>query len=367
VAVSADAPLARTPSDLDAVLAAALPTAGGTGLALVESLEPLADKTVLIVGAGGGVGSFATQFAVHAGACVIANARGAAVDRLLEYGAVETISYTGASLADSVRRIHPGGIDVLVDLVSDGDGFAALASLVTPGGTAVTTQYVANIEALSAAGVTGVNFAAHETTELLERVADAIVSGRIAAPPIKRVALEEVPDALAAAESGHADGKTVIAIDAAGAVSSQVLSAAHTGITVVDLERSLRFWRDTLGFEVALQASLSGEPLEQITGVRDGSIDFAILNIPGGHQLELVQYAAPPDRRRVRLRPSDVGSVHLSLFVSDMQAVIRAGAAAGWRAAGTPQTMRDGPATGATFEYLTDPDGTILELIQPPS
>jgi hypothetical protein len=61
-----------------------------------------------------------------------------------------------------------------------------------------------------------------------------------------------------------------------------------------------------------------------------------------------------------------VGSVHLSLFVSDIQAVIRAGAAAGWRAAGTPQTMRDGPATGATFEYLTDPDGTILELIEPP-
>jgi hypothetical protein len=29
--------------------------------------------------------------------------------------------------------------------------------------------------------------------------------------------------------------------------------------------------------------------------------------------------------------------------------------------------MRDGPATGATIEYLTDPDGTILELIQPPS
>jgi hypothetical protein len=50
-----------------------------------------------------------------------------------------------------------------------------------------------------------------------------------------------------------------------------------------------------------------------------------------------------------------------------MQAVMRAAAASGWRAAGTPQTMRDGPATGATFEYLTDPDGTILELVQPPS
>jgi hypothetical protein len=68
VAVTEDAPLARVPGGLDDVVAAALPTAGGAGLALVDLLEPLADKTVLIVGAGGGVGSFATQFAANAGA-----------------------------------------------------------------------------------------------------------------------------------------------------------------------------------------------------------------------------------------------------------------------------------------------------------
>jgi NADPH:quinone reductase-like Zn-dependent oxidoreductase len=51
VAVSEDAPLARVPTGLDDVVAAALPTAGGAGLALVDQLEPLADKTVLIVGA----------------------------------------------------------------------------------------------------------------------------------------------------------------------------------------------------------------------------------------------------------------------------------------------------------------------------
>src|SRR5262245_7430806 len=78
VAVTEDAPLARVPNGLDAVLAAALPTAGGAGLALVESVEPLSGKTALIVGAGGGVGSFATQFAANAGARVIANVRAAA-------------------------------------------------------------------------------------------------------------------------------------------------------------------------------------------------------------------------------------------------------------------------------------------------
>jgi hypothetical protein len=73
VVVTEDAPLARVPDGLDPVLAAALPTSGGSALALVELLEPLNGKTVLIVGAGGGVGSFSTQLAANAGGRVIAN------------------------------------------------------------------------------------------------------------------------------------------------------------------------------------------------------------------------------------------------------------------------------------------------------
>src|SRR6201995_2506446 len=82
VAVSEDAPLARVPSGLDDVVAAALPTAGGAGVALVDLLEPLAGKTVLIVGAGGGVGSFATQFAANTGASVIENVGGQDAERM---------------------------------------------------------------------------------------------------------------------------------------------------------------------------------------------------------------------------------------------------------------------------------------------
>src|ERR1700722_6450638 len=79
----------RVPDGLDPVMAAALPTAGGAGLALVASLESLAGQTVLIVGAGGGVGSFATQFAVNAGARVIANVHAAVAERMRGYGAAE--------------------------------------------------------------------------------------------------------------------------------------------------------------------------------------------------------------------------------------------------------------------------------------
>jgi NADPH:quinone reductase len=210
VAVAEDAPLARVPAGLDDIVAAALPTAGGAGLSLVDLLDPLTDETVLIVGAGGGVGSFATQFAVAAGGKVIANARARDAERMRVYGAVETIDDTAISLLDAVRRAHPDGIAALIDLVSDASGFAELASLVGRGGTAVTTQYVADEKALGATGVTGVNFALPASSELFERVAQAVVDGRIVAPPIARVSLEEVPVTLNSAQPRPASGKTVI-------------------------------------------------------------------------------------------------------------------------------------------------------------
>ena len=211
VAVTQDAPLARVPAGLDDVVAAALPTAGGAALELVDLLESLTDKTVLIVGAGGGVGSFATQFAVNAGGNVIANVRDHDAERMRAYGAIETIDHTEVSLPQAVRQAHPGGIDALLDLVSDASGFAALASLVKEGGTAVTTQYVADEEALRAKGVTGINFALQPSSELFERVAEAVADSRIVAPPITRISLEEAPAVLSSAQA-RPSGKTVITL-----------------------------------------------------------------------------------------------------------------------------------------------------------
>jgi NADPH2:quinone reductase len=212
VAVTEDAPLALVPDGLDLVVASSLPTAGMSGLSLVELLGPLADKTVLIVGAGGGVGAFATQFAVDAGARVIANVHERAADRMRSYGAAETIDHTAVNLEDAVRKAHPDGIDVLLDLVSDKDGFAKLAGLVRPGGTAVTTGYVADTSALESAGITGINFALQPSSDLLDRLANSLVIGRILAPPITQISLDEAPSVLTGANDRPVEGKTVIAL-----------------------------------------------------------------------------------------------------------------------------------------------------------
>jgi NADPH:quinone reductase len=212
VAVTAEAPLARVPQGVDLVLAAAVPTVGATGLSLVDLVEPLEDQVVLIIGAGGGVGTFVTQFAVNAGGSVIANINAVAEDRMRSYGVRETVVRSEASVTEAIGQSHPDGIDVLIDLVSEAKTFASAAALVRPGGTAITTQYVADLEALQSLGIRGMNFALRQTSDLLERVGQALAEGTVIAPPITRIGLDDVPAMFEPEAQSHANGKTVIVL-----------------------------------------------------------------------------------------------------------------------------------------------------------
>jgi NADPH:quinone reductase len=208
VVAGQDAPLARIPAGLDPVTAAALPTAGVTAMQITESLAPLDGKVVLIVGAAGGIGSFITQLIAQAGAHVDAAAPAADAGRMTSYGAAETIDRAAMPLPDAVARAHPDGIDALVDVASDAGQFAALAGHVRPGGTAITTRYVANTETLARAGVTAVNFQLSMTVPLLDQLASRVAAASLVPPPITRVSLDDVPAMLG--NPSHAQGKTVI-------------------------------------------------------------------------------------------------------------------------------------------------------------
>jgi glyoxylase I family protein len=146
----------------------------------------------------------------------------------------------------------------------------------------------------------------------------------------------------------------------------RIIAADHTGITVSNLERSLEFWRDVLGFELSHRAHQKGELAEEITGVAGAEILIAVVKAPG-HKIELLEYRAPADRRKFDARPCDVGSVHVALTVDNLEAVLEKIAASGWKAAGKPQTLTTGPNAGKRVIYVRDPDGTTIELMQTPA
>ena len=145
----------------------------------------------------------------------------------------------------------------------------------------------------------------------------------------------------------------------------RIIATDHTGITVTNLERSLNFWREVLGFELSHRPHQTGKLASEITGVPGAEISIAVLK-GYGHKIELLEYLAPSDRKRVALRPCDVGSLHVAFTVDDLDAVLATIAASGWKAVGKPQLLSAGPNTGKRVVYVRDPDGTTIEFMQAP-
>lgn len=146
----------------------------------------------------------------------------------------------------------------------------------------------------------------------------------------------------------------------------RIIAADHTGITVTNLERSLAFWCDVLGFELSHRPHQTGALASEITGVPGAEISIAVLQ-GCGHKIELLEYLAPSDRQHFRPRPCDVGSVHIAFVVDHLDALLERIADSGWQAAGTPQILQAGPNAGKRVVYVRDPDGSTIELMERPT
>jgi catechol 2,3-dioxygenase-like lactoylglutathione lyase family enzyme len=143
----------------------------------------------------------------------------------------------------------------------------------------------------------------------------------------------------------------------------RVIATNHTSFTVSDLDRTLGFFRDALGFEVTSRAPRDPRAIRSITGVEGGDVVVAYVRGPG-HSLELIEYVGPPERGRVESRPCDVGFAHVAYDVDDIDAAIAASRPHGFAPIGAPTVIDQGPNRGNRVAYLRDPDGITVEFIE---
>ncbi|MCO6010649.1 NADP-dependent oxidoreductase [Actinoallomurus purpureus] len=184
--------------------AAAVPTAGTTALNLVDRVGDA--RRLLIVGATGGVGTFATQLAAARGITVVATATADKADLMRALGAAEIVDHSAGPIAD--RLAAP--VDAVIDLVSDTRGLRGLLSAVSPGGTVLSPVFAVPEEGLP--GVDAANFLNEAGADRLERLAREIDAGHLRVLIGDTVTLPQAPDALARSREGRARGKTVIVI-----------------------------------------------------------------------------------------------------------------------------------------------------------
>jgi catechol 2,3-dioxygenase-like lactoylglutathione lyase family enzyme len=96
----------------------------------------------------------------------------------------------------------------------------------------------------------------------------------------------------------------------------------HTGITVSSLADAMAFWIDVLGFRHLYTWKFENTPfIENRLGVIDAEISIAMVE-GYGHKVELIEYQAPSDRKTMKPRSCDVGSVHIGFYVDDMDVAL---------------------------------------------
>lgn len=197
---------AHKPAGLPFTDAAVLPVAAATAYDGVRQLGLAPGATLLVTGAGGGVGSAAVQLAHHAGVHVVGVAGAAKKEFVESLGAVHVES--GEGLAARVRAASPGGIDAVFDLAG-GDTLREAATLLAAPAALISAGDRPLVAELGGAPVERARTAA-----VLDAVADLVVSGVLRAHVTRTYPLVEAGEALRAVEDGHALGKTVIEVTA---------------------------------------------------------------------------------------------------------------------------------------------------------
>jgi NADPH:quinone reductase-like Zn-dependent oxidoreductase len=209
VAVPVDA-LCLKPASLSFEEAAAIPMAAGTALQALchhGSIQP--GEKVLINGASGGVGTFAVQLARSFGADVTAVTSAPNIDLARTLGADSVIDYTTTDFTRGDRRY-----DFILDTVGN-LSVSDIRRALVEGGKASVSGFtrVAKLMGVSLRGGNDIAMvSAHVTAKDLEHLSELIESGKLHPEVERRYPFDELPDAIAYLEEGHARGKVVVRI-----------------------------------------------------------------------------------------------------------------------------------------------------------
>ena len=139
----------------------------------------------------------------------------------------------------------------------------------------------------------------------------------------------------------------------------------HVGITVKDLDASIRFYHDLLGLEFSNEPSpwFDGPDLGPAVGVPGAALRQVSLRL-GETTLELLEYRSPPSETTGPLRSNNLGASHVAFLVDDIHEAKAELEAKGIEFYSDVNVVDDGVLAGWRWVYFQDPDGYPLELVE---
>ena len=135
----------------------------------------------------------------------------------------------------------------------------------------------------------------------------------------------------------------------------------HTGLVVANLELSLSFWRDLLGFKVEKQMDETGPHIDAMMGLDDVKVTTVKMSAPDGGMIELLHFKSHPDIPEWLGKPYSTGFTHIAMTVHNLDLVYKKLSDAGVLFPAPPQYSPDG---AVKVIYCKGPEGVLLELVE---
>ena len=137
----------------------------------------------------------------------------------------------------------------------------------------------------------------------------------------------------------------------------------HVGITVSNLDKSISFYRDLLGFNITKEMDESGQHIDNFSGLENVDVRTVKMSGTDGSMIELLYYRSHPENNEenVSKNITKVGCSHFALTVTDLPALCSRLLENELVVLCDPQYSPDG---NVRLTFCRDPDGTLIELVE---
>ena len=140
-----------------------------------------------------------------------------------------------------------------------------------------------------------------------------------------------------------------------------IKSFLHIGISVIDLEKSVKFYSEIMQMDIERRSKYQGDLISRIVGVKDADLDICVLE-KDNLRIELLDYNNDKHKKLITYPNQDQpGLVHISFLVDDVDKEYERIKAHGFEFNSPPMVARK---NGPKIAYFKGPDNVVIEIYE---